>query len=396
MDETSEEKPRNLGDLFYDLATMVARGGLGLHDDRSLLMPKEQLINALSPITSRDIQQLIDNQLIVPLENDGMGTPLYHAANCIEFLRFLEKLEQASFPLILQQPIAEMYHSLLWALYSDVDYEVSEFVAEHGRQPSKLELAYLRVLNEFAVANLVTRIEEDIIAGKASELREAKERAAKWKKALLKKAQFGYAESEIEKVVASVWKIPLQYYRQREIKAFIDIPSLRWTKEELRLIWGGHFDFALCDEKGLLCLAIDYQGKGHYGKTKGEMENAKRRDVNKRAICDKAGVPLVQLDAECAFIDSHKQLLRQFLCVFLKRRHNYFPVIKIFHEQLKTIAAKSNGMTIVDPKLTNIKHRLDIYEIQGKGENILALLWDLHRAQSPLSPLPMILKKLDN
>lgn len=217
MGEPANKESRDLGDIFLDVAKMVSKGEVLLHDDRSSLMPREQLIDALSVISNKDIQELIDNQLIIPVESDESGTPLFHIANCIEFLRFIEKLEKAGFPLILQQPIAEMYHSVLWAVYSDVDYEISEFVNEHGRQPTELELAYLRVINEFAVANFVTRMEEDIIAGKADELKEAKAKAAKWKRALLKKARFGFAENEIDKIIATVWKPPLQYYRGREI-----------------------------------------------------------------------------------------------------------------------------------------------------------------------------------
>lgn len=393
--EAGNSRWSNLGDLFLDMARRVVRGELATHDDRSMLVPKEQLIDALGGISPRDIQQLIDNQLIIPVENDEMGTPLFHVANCIEFLRFLEKLEQMGFPLMLQQPIAEMYHSVLWALYSDIDYEISNFINEHGRQPSKLELAYLRVINEFAVANFVTRMEEDIIAGKADELKEAKEKAARWKRAILKEAKFGVAESEIEKIIAAVWKPPLQYYRGREIKAFIDMNSIRWTKEELSLIWGGHFDFALCNENGLLCLAIEYQGKGHYGKSNEGMKKVSRRDIVKQAICDKAGVPLVQLDSEYAFIERYKQLFQHFLSVFLKRRYDYDPVITLLREQLDRICSKSTTSALVDPRLVNIRHRLDIYEIQGKGKSILGLLWDLHKVQALLSPLPTMLGKLN-
>lgn len=391
MSEANEEL-KNLGDIFLDMAKRVARGDLGLHDDRSLLMPKEELIRALGGVSQRDIQQLIDNQLIISVEKDEAGTLLYHAANCIEFLRFLEELERAGFPLILQQPIAEMYHSLLWAMYSDVDYEISNFVSERGRMPSKLEAAYLRVLNEFAVSNVITRMEENIISGKAEELKEAKRKAAQWKRAILKGAKFGFSENEIEKMVKTAWIPPLQYYRGREIKAFIDIHSVRWTKEELSLIWGGHFDFALCDEKGMLCLAIEYQGKGHYGKTKEELDNANRRDTVKQTICEKTGVPLVQLDVEYAFMENYKRLFQHFLAVFRDKRHNYAPVVALLREQ---IALNSSNSIPNDSSLANLIHRLDIYEIQGKGESVLGLLWDLHQIKTPLSPLPMMLNRLD-
>lgn len=395
MNESDHNEVHDFGQVMLDLAKKVAHGELGTHDDRSLLMPKEQLIEALSSISMRDIQELIDNQLIIPVEYEEEGIPLFHIANCIEFLRFLEELEQAGFPLILQQPIAEMYHSVLWAFYSDIDYEISNFVNEHGRQPSKLELAYLKVINEFVVANQVSRMEDNILAGKADELNNAKERAAKWKRAILRESKFGVAESEIEKIVAGVWKPPLKYFRGREIKAFIDISSMTWTKAEQRLIWGGHFDFALCDEKGIICLAIEYQGRGHYGNTNEERIKIRRRDINKLAICEKAGVPLIQLDSKYAFMRNYMQLFEHFLTIFRDKRKNYGQVLTLLRKQLDLIYSRSDKSVRVDPRITDLKHRLDIYEIQEKGENIVGLLWNLHQIETPLSPLPIMLKILD-
>ena len=184
----SQEQLGDFGDYLLHIAELVIKGQLGLHDDRKMLVPKEELITALSPISSRDIKELLDNQLLTPVEHDHFGTPLFHIANSVEFLTFLEELEQAGFPLMLQQTIAETYQALLWAFYSDIDYEISEFKKERGREPSEFELAYLRVLNEFAVAMCMKRIEEDILAGKADELKSAKERAAQLKRASLRKA----------------------------------------------------------------------------------------------------------------------------------------------------------------------------------------------------------------
>lgn len=396
MDKTENGQPNDFGYVLLDLARRVAKGELGLHDDRSLLMPKAELINAINPITTRDIPQLINNQLLIPVEQDELETPLYHAVNCMEFLRFLEKLEQAGFPLVLQQAVAEMYHSLFWALSSDIEYEILDFKKEKGREPNKLELAYLRVINDWAVSNTMLRIEDDILAGKPEELDRIKERAAKWKRASLRGARLGFAEGEIEKLIRDIWKPPFQYFRGREIKAFIDIHSVRWTKEESSLIWGGHFDFALCDERGILCLAVEYQGTGHYGKTKDEKEEVSHRDTVKRSICDKAGVPLIQLDNEYAFLETHKRILQNFLEVFLKRRRDCKPVIELLRKQLNIICSNSTNSTLTKPQLANIRHRLDIYEIQGKGESVLGLLWDLHTLQAPLlSPLPSILNKLN-
>jgi len=393
MDNKEKTQPNDFGLVLLQMAKMVVKGELGLRDDRSLLIPKEELLRTLKPITTRDIQKLIDNELIVPVEEDVKANPLYHAVICIEFLRFIEKLEQAGFPLVLRQAVAEMYQSLFWALSSDVEYEIKEFNKENGREPNKLELAYLRVISDWAVSNTIIKIEEDILAGKPEELNRIKERAARWKKASLKEARLGYAEGEIEQVIKIIWKPPYKYFREREIKAFIDISSLKWTKEEASLIWGGHFDFALCDERGTLCLAIDYQGNGHYGKTEADKRKVISRDIAKHFICDKAGIPLVQLEADYAFNEKNKRLLQNFLYVFLKRRHDYNLAIKLVVEQLERIGSTT---AFKDPRLENIRHRLDIYKIQENGESILSLLWDLHKLQTPsLSPLPIILSKLD-
>jgi len=171
---------------------------------------------------------------------------------------------------------------------------------------------------------------------------------------------------------------------------------MHWTKEESSLIWGGHFDFALCDEKGILCLAVEYQGTGHYGKTKDEKIKVSHHDTAKRSICDKAGVPLIQLDNEYAFLETHKRIFQSFLDVFQKRRHDCKLVIELLRKQLNIICSNSTNSILTKPQLANIRHRLDIYERQGKGESILGLLWDLHSLQTPLlSPLPSILKNLN-
>ena len=78
MSEASNNDPPNREDPFVAIARLVAKGEWGLHDDRGLLMPKEELIEALKARYSRDIQQLIDNHLIVPVEQDQSGIPLYN------------------------------------------------------------------------------------------------------------------------------------------------------------------------------------------------------------------------------------------------------------------------------------------------------------------------------
>lgn len=383
---------------LLSMAKMVAKGELGLHDDRKLLMPREPLIETLTQYTPRNVQDMLDNELLQPVERDDVGTDLFHAVNCIEFLRFLDQLESAGFPLGLQQAIAEMYHSLLWSLYTDIDYEVSAFKLENGREPSYLELAYLRILNEMAVAHAVKETEGEILSGRPrfsakSLLQELKEKAARKKAAIRRPAAFGFEESQIDNVVKKIWRSPFQYFRQREIKAFIEIRSIRWTKEERKLLWGGHFDFALCDESANLRLAIEYHGGGHFGQGKEEKTEARRRDRTKKAICEKAGLPLIELGPEHVYLNRHKELFEAFLRVFTKHMREPETISKLLHDQLDSLLASVKNISATS-RLANIKYRLDIYEMQGRGESILGLLWDLHEVTSPSSPLPAILAKL--
>ncbi len=313
MERTENRQPDDFGYVLLDLAKRVAKGELGLHDDRSLLMQKKELIEALVVNNFPDIQNIIDNQLIVSVEEDQDGIPLYHAAICMDFLNFLVKLKQGGFPLILQQAIAETYQSLFWALLSDMDYEVNEFREEKERAPNKIELAYLRVINDWAVSNAISRMEDDILSGKGEELHNIKKRAAKWKIASLKNIKTGFAEDNIEIIIKEFWVIPFHYFRGKRIKTCVDASSINWTKSERNLLREGHFDFALCDERGYLCLVVEYQGTGHYGCTVGDNRKVEIRDSVKKSICDKAGVPLIQLSYEYAILDTHKKILQNFL-----------------------------------------------------------------------------------
>ncbi len=139
-------------------------------------------------------------------------------------------------------------------------------------------------------------------------------------------------------------------------------------------------------------MAIDYQGRGHYGKTKTDISNTHRRDMAKRAICEKANVTIIQLDAEYAFSEKHQKLFQHFLIVFRDKRYDHILVSSLLREQ---ITAKGSSSTLTDQRLVNLLHRLDIYEIQRKGESIYGLLWELHQIKAPISPLPLILSKLD-
>ena len=208
MDRTENAQPDDFGYVLLGLAKRVAKGELGLHDDHSLLMSKEELIKALAINGFLDVQNIIDtfdNQLIIAVEEDLNGIPLYHAAICMDFLNFLKKLEERGFPLILQQAIAETYQQLFWALLSDMDYEIDRFREEKGRASNKIELAYLRVINEWAVSNTITRMENDILAGKPEELDSIKKRAAKWKRATIKDVKIGFDEDIIERTIKAGW-----------------------------------------------------------------------------------------------------------------------------------------------------------------------------------------------
>ncbi|WP_341862243.1 DUF2726 domain-containing protein [Gymnodinialimonas sp. 57CJ19] len=49
-------------------------------------------------------------------------------------------------------------------------------------------------------------------------------------------------------------------------------------------------DFLIVDADWMACCVIEYQGSGHY------QGDAKARDAVKRAVCDQAGVPLVEVE----------------------------------------------------------------------------------------------------
>src|ERR1035437_7576433 len=165
MSETIEKR-NDLGQFFVDMARAVVEGSVMLHDDRANLMTRKELTESLMSNSSKDIQDLFANQLFSPIEVNENGVPLFHAAICLDFLVFLEKLEQGDFPLRLQQSIAETYQNLFWSLLSDMEYEVDKFREERGREPSEFELARLRVINDWAVSNSIIRIEDGILTGK--------------------------------------------------------------------------------------------------------------------------------------------------------------------------------------------------------------------------------------
>ena len=152
-------------DFLKNMVMMVANERLMLHDDLDNLVSKEKLIEVIyanTKLNEKEVIDLFNKGLIFPVEQ-GLDNPLYHASITIDFLRFLTKLQIAGYPTKLQQKIAEMYFPLFWDMCTDIDYEISSFKNDKGRDPSKFEVAYLRVINEWAAADMMTSIEEKIL-----------------------------------------------------------------------------------------------------------------------------------------------------------------------------------------------------------------------------------------
>ncbi|MBF8265350.1 MAG: hypothetical protein HW384_1214 [Dehalococcoidia bacterium] len=270
-------------DVLISLVKAVAAGEMLLHDDHQNLMSKEDLVRAISSnrlLTEVEVRDLFRDGLIIPVDEDNKDE--FHAAITLDFLNFNHKLDILGYPLHVRQKIAEMYYSLFWALSSDVDSEVACYQDEHGgRVPSRLEVAYVRVISEWAVANTIGRIEERILRLEpegGTELQKLLDEVARKKGQLKKHADFGFQESEIEKTVKEIWLPPFRYFQGREIKAFLDIKGWEWTRQEAKLLWGGHFDFALCGSNALLRLVVEFNGTGHYGRTDKEAQDAGCRD----------------------------------------------------------------------------------------------------------------------
>jgi len=389
-------------DFLKNMVKMVADERLMLHDDRENLVPKQNLVEIIrmnTRLSEKEINDLFRKKLLLPVEND-ISSQLYHASISIDFIKLLEKLDLTGFPLSLRQKIAEMYFPLFWDMCTDIEYEVFKFKEEKGRDLSKPELAYLRVINEWAVGDTMGRVEQRILKLEAEgdrELQQLIEEAARRKKALKRKANFGYQENQIRNVIKEMWRYPFRYFQGREIKAFIDIDSIEWTGEEKKLMWGGHFDFALCDELGVLQLVIEYNGEGHYGKGEDERKRVQSRDINKKSACEKAGVPLIVLTSEFAMLKDYQKILKTFLSVFKEKRDEidlqylYDRIIELLNrailEQIKPNELDSQELALILP-------RLDTYKLQERRDMLLALLWQVSTAFRGLSRLAKILDTL--
>lgn len=378
-----------------NLVKMVAEEKLLLHDDRQNLVSQEELVEAISTtglVQKDELTNLTRSKLLLPVEDDGMQE-LFHVGITLDFLSFLQKLEITGFPFALRQKIAEMYYPLFWAMCSDIEYEISKLQKEKGRDLTRPELAYLRVINEWAVAETMGRIEQKILKLEAEggpELQQLIQEAAQRKKTLKKKANFGYEENQIKRTIKEIWQYPLVIFQGREIKAFIDIDSIECTDEEKRMLWGGHFDFALCDRNGVLQLAIEYNGGGHYGRREAERKRVQSRDNAKKNICEKAGVPLVVLTSEFALLENYKKLLREFLRIFTEKTEDIDAqyLYDLIYEQFNASSLEQlKAGTLDRNELARIAHRLDIYKSQERKDMLLALLWEVYTISGNLSKL---------
>jgi len=386
-------------DILSYLVKAVAAGEMLLHDDRQNLMSKEDLIVAISSnrlLTKFEVRDLIRDRLIIPVDEGNRYE--FHAAITFDFLNFNHKLEILGYPLHVRQKIAEMYYSLFWALSSDVDYEVASYQQEHGGQvPSRLELAYVRVISEWAVANMMGRIEERILRLEpegGTELQQLLAKVARKKGQLKKHANFGFQESEIEKAVKEIWLPPFRYFQGREIKAFLDIKGWEWTSEEKRLLWVGHFDFALCDTSTLLRLVVEYNGTGHYGRTANEAQDARSRDETKRRICEKAGIPMFSLTSEFAFIDEYREMLKTLLLAFRTSLSKIDP--QFLHDRiiklLSAVGQDRNELSNLNIRhMSEVASKLDAFTVQRRPDMLLALLWEVCFALDKRTELANIL-----
>jgi len=372
-------------DILSSLVKAIAAGEMLLHDDRQNLMSKEDLVRAVSSnrlFTEVEVRGLFRDRLVIPVDEDNQDE--FHASITLDFLNLNHKLEILGYPLHVRQKIAEMYYPLFWALSSDVDSEIACYQQEHGgRVPSRLELAYIRVISEWAVANTIGRIEERILRLEPEggpELQKLLAEVARKKGQLKKHANFGFQESEIEKTVKEIWLPPFRYFQGREIKAFLDIKGWEWTHEEKGLLWGGHFDFALCNNSALLRLVVEFNGTGHYGRTAKEAQDARSRDETKKRICEKAGIPIFSLTSEFAFVDEYKEMLKILLLVFRTSPNKIDPQLlhDCINELLNAVGQDRNELSILNIRhMSEIASKLDTFTVQKRPDMLLALLWEV-------------------
>lgn len=199
-------------DALRRFVKMVADGTVLLHDDPQNLVSRNELGQAICsnrPFTETQVDDLIKKKLIVLIDGAPPGT--FHPGIALDFLLFHDKLVTLGFPLHARQKIAEMYSSVYWALCSDMDYEMASYRDENGREPSRYELVRLRVINEWAAAETMTRVEERILRFEhegGPELQKLLAELAETNRKLKKKARFGFEENQIAQVVGEVWSHP--------------------------------------------------------------------------------------------------------------------------------------------------------------------------------------------
>lgn len=388
-------------DILSAFVKAVVAGTVLLHDDLQNLVSQEELLHTISSsrlFTEVMVDDLIKEKLIVPVDEDREG--MFHAAITLDFLNFNNKLVILGFPLRVRQKIAEMYYPLFWALCSDIEYEVMRYEEEVSREPSHHELSYVRVINERAVANNMERTEARILRFEPEgnhELRQLLAEMARKRGTLKKRAGFGFQENEIERTVKEIWLPPYRYFQGREIKAFIDIKSLEWTHEETSLLWGGHFDFALCDSNTVLQLVVEYNGTGHYGRSDRQKQQVQSRDEIKRRICEKVGVPIFTLTPEFSSVKQYREILKILLFIFRMSPNVADPQFLYDYatKLLYTLGREQSKTSTLDVvKFSEVASRLDVFRAKGRGDMLLALLWEVHLALGDMTELASILNSV--
>ncbi len=368
---------------------------MSLHDDPINLMPEEELIGVITssfPIYASRVQELIKQKLIIPV--DAQGPELFHVSITIDFLNFHDKLELLGYPITMRQRIAAIYYPLFWALCNDIESEVHEYERELGVEGlSADQTTYLRVINEWAVANTIGRVEENIIQLKPEgdkELQELINELALKSEGIKISARDAYEEGEIEKIIRGEWLPPFRYFQQRDIKYLLNRKSLELTEKEKNLHSKGHFDFALCDQRGKLRAAIEYQGSGHYGVDDRGKGKAELRDETKKRICEKAGVPLFILNLEFLYNEDYKRTAKELLRVLRSTIER--TSVQFMHDYalnlIRTIIRENGHTTDVDIRhIQRLIKKADTYNIQKRADMLLAVMWETCLAFNKISEL---------
>ncbi len=295
-------------------------------------------------------------------------------------------MDSLRFPLYLQQLVTQQYLPLSWALYADVQSEIDDYQSERGRPLTDLEIAYVRVISDWAVAETRQGFEKELLDG-SPDTETVRGLAERLRTAPKRNASFGAGENALADVLASTWP-PARIFRSRGIKEFIKTGGTGWTPAEQRLLWTGHFDFALCDGRGDLCLVLEYQGGGHTGRNLEEDRKVASRDATKQAICEKAGVPLLQIAEECAFLENHQSALGDLIRCLARWRLDAPKCLEILD------AVLNSAQTVCDETtLKSVALRRKVYTAAGRGACLLALVWEIHELLGDLSPVPGVLRR---